>query len=99
MTEWLWHVDEAEEREKDVSALRLPMGEVIKQTLYCEQDNWFLWLPVALGAGCAAYFTLLVEPGWVMVLSFLLLSIAFVILVRKHTLAFIFSIITLCIAR
>ncbi|MEN3375891.1 MAG: competence protein ComEC, partial [Hyphomicrobiales bacterium] len=31
-----------------------------------QADRWTLWTPVALGAGCAAYFGLLREPqAWV----------------------------------
>lgn len=31
-------------------------------TLLAERDRWFLWLPVLLGSGVAAYFLLPVEP-------------------------------------
>ena len=40
-------------------------AEVADQT-----DRWRLWAPVFFGAGCAAYFTLKVEPaGWPLIVA------------------------------
>jgi competence protein ComEC len=32
--------------------------------LRAQAARWFLWAPVAFGGGCAAYFALRAEPGW-----------------------------------
>jgi competence protein ComEC len=44
--------------------------------LLAERERWFLWLPVALGAGIAAYFALPVEPPvWLGATGLLLASV------------------------
>ncbi len=55
---------------------------VLWRDLAAQRDRWPLWLPVALGAGCAGYFALPVEPplwlGW-MALGFALAAAAIAI--------------------
>lgn len=97
MTEWMWQTEEEEERDKATATKRTSISEALKNTLYQEQANWFLWLPVGLALGCAAYFSLLIEPSWVLVSCLLIISIIYSYLVRKHTLALAFSIFTLSI--
>ena len=43
-------------------ARRSPIGALVRN-LEAEQEQWFLWLPVMLGAGIALYFLLPVEPS------------------------------------
>ncbi len=98
MTDWLWQADEGERRGKQQTSSQYSLGRAIKQTLYCEQANWFLWLPVGLALGCAAYFALSVEPSWFLATSIFFITVLSTILVKKHTLALILSIFTLSIA-
>jgi len=97
MSEWIWAANSARERERQKNPARALIGETIKRILYQEQANWFLWLPVAIALGCAAYFALLTEPSWTLVFWFALLAVTFSIIVRKHRLALVFSYFTLAI--
>jgi competence protein ComEC len=97
MTDWIWQSEESGQSDSQVSSSSSTVSEAIKKTLYREQENWFLWLPVGLALGCAAYFALVVEPSWGLVVFLMLNSIGLLILSRKHTLAFVFSIFTLSI--
>lgn len=36
----------------------------VSSNFLAERERWFLWTPVALGAGIALYFALTVEPPW-----------------------------------
>ncbi len=48
----------------DAVGLRaLPFLGAIARNIEAEQEQWFLWLPVAFGAGIALYFLLPAEPG------------------------------------
>ena len=38
-----------------------PLGALARR-LEAEQERWFCWLPVCIGAGIAAYFALPIEP-------------------------------------
>lgn len=98
MSEWIWPTETSEEGNKQTSSSAAGLGETLKNTLYLEQSNWFLWMPIALALGCAGYFSLLVEPSWALVILLVSLASIFSILVRKHTLALVFSILTLSAA-
>ncbi len=91
MTEWIWATETRGQGQNEKMSVRVSFGENLKQILYREQANWFLWLPVALALGSGSYFALLVEPSWGFVLTLLIASAGFVFLSRKHTLALIFS--------
>jgi competence protein ComEC len=41
-------------------SLPVRLAEAVQQ----QRDNWFLWAPVCLTAGIAAYFALPIEPHW-----------------------------------
>jgi len=97
MTDWIWQSEGAGQRKRYISNSPATMGAAIKQTLYREQENWFLWLPVGLALGSAAYFALVVEPSWWLVIFLIVTVTGLTILVQKHTLAFVFSIFTLSI--
>jgi len=71
MTDWLWQPDGVEARETKETTPQITFGRTIKQTLYREQANWFLWLPVGMALGCAAYFSLSVEPSSLLAVSVL----------------------------
>ncbi len=60
--------------------------EAIGQTIFRERDRWYLWLPVAIGAGVASYFALPVEPSWMAAASPLLVSFVamFVVWLRPN---------------
>lgn len=45
-----------------------PRSSGLARTLDAERERWFLWLPVAVGAGVAAYFALPFEPWWALAL-------------------------------
>jgi len=98
MTEWIWQVDPADEREKLAASSRITLAKALKQIFYREQENWFLWLPVGLAFGTAAYFSLMIEPSWLLAVTLLVAAVVLVILVRKHTIALVFSIFTLAVA-
>lgn len=59
--------------------LALAMSEEAKAQL----DRWFLWSPVALGAGCGSYFALRIEPALWAGLAALLAAGALSMLVRR----------------
>jgi competence protein ComEC len=42
---------------------RRPAFAALARQLEAEQERWFLWLPVAFGAGIALYFALPSEPA------------------------------------
>lgn len=52
------------------------LGSFLRTALAAEQDRWFLWTPVLLAAGVAAYFALPREP-WLTALAGLSLLLAF----------------------
>ncbi len=98
MTEWIWAAEASRQRGAQELPLRASIGERLKQTFYLEQANWFLWLPVALALGSGGYFFVLDEPSWGFVLTIFFTAIACAFLVRKHTLALIFSIFFLAVS-
>jgi len=98
MTEWIWATGTSQQRQTDNKPLRVSFGESLKQTLYQEQANWFLWLPVALALGSGSYFALVVEPSWGFVTAFMLSTIGLIFVVRKHTLALVFSVFILSVS-
>ncbi|MCZ6846192.1 MAG: ComEC/Rec2 family competence protein [Alphaproteobacteria bacterium] len=53
-------------------------------TLTAERDRWILWLPVAMGIGIAAYFTLASEPPAVAGPAFIVGAITVVALSFRH---------------
>ncbi len=97
MTDWIWQSEEAGLGDRQLTSSSVTMSQAMKKTLYHEQANWFLWLPVGLALGSAAYFALVVEPSWGLVIFLMLNAIVLSILARKHTLALVFSIFTLSI--
>jgi competence protein ComEC len=46
-----------------ITGLVAALAEAVEQ----QRDRWFLWVPVCLAAGIAAYFALPVEPHWTVV--------------------------------
>ncbi len=60
---------------------------VLTDTLEAEHDRWFLWLPVAFGAGIAAYFALPREPSLVTALLPAAALLALRVGLARHTLA------------
>ncbi|MGD9868270.1 MAG: ComEC/Rec2 family competence protein [Hyphomicrobiales bacterium] len=50
-----------------------------------ETDRWFLWIPVALGAGIAVYFTLPQEPPVLLAPAGLCAALVLAILLRHRT--------------
>jgi competence protein ComEC len=59
--------------------------------LEAERESWFLWVPVCLGLGVAAYFWLPVEPSVLVALSPMPGVIVLKILLRRTTLGFVFA--------
>lgn len=45
------------------SAILRLLGALSRDALLAERDRWPLWLPVAMGAGIALYFSLRIEPS------------------------------------
>ncbi len=97
MTDWIWQSEAAGLGDRQLTSSSATVSQAIKKTLYREQENWFLWLPVGLGLGCAVYFALVVEPSWGLVVFLVFNAVGLTILSRKHTLAFVFSIFILSI--
>jgi hypothetical protein len=70
------------ERRKPLPA-RLAMG--LRSILEAERSRWFLWAPVILACGIAAYFSLPVEPPvWAVAILGLIAAFGLVILARGH---------------
>lgn len=53
-------------------------------TLEAEADRWFLWVPVALGAGIGLYVGLAGEPPVTLVAGAVLAGLGLVAMVRRH---------------
>ncbi len=98
MTEWIWEADPEQDQDSGTGTLRRTASQIIKDTLYREQPRWFLWFPVGVGLGCAAYFSLRTEPSWVAIFGILIVSATFCFISRKQLLALIFSVFLLAIA-
>jgi competence protein ComEC len=62
---------------------------VLRRELAAERDRWFLWLPVAFGAGVAVYFGLPVEPPAWIGLAVLGLAMVLGLLGRRYSAAVI----------
>lgn len=45
--------------------------DAVRVEAEAQTARWFLWSPVALGCGCAVYFSLRTEPGWAPLLGVL----------------------------
>lgn len=56
------------------------------ESLEQERSRWFVWLPVALGAGIAAYFALSVEPRPVFALAAIAAAFGLVTAIPRHSL-------------
>jgi competence protein ComEC len=48
-----------------------------------EQERWFLWFPVLLGAGVALYFALPAEPHWVVAIAPVVAALAVALVWRE----------------
>lgn len=56
---------------------------VSRETLYSEQENFFVWAPVCLGSGIATYFWLPHEPSFLLLSSFVALSVTLIFWWRR----------------
>ena len=63
--------------------------EALLTALEAEQDRWFLWLPVFLGAGIVGYFQLRLEPQLLLALAPLPVAVVLSVLWRQGSLAVI----------
>ena len=61
----------------------LPSLAALKAEAAAQADRWGLWSPVALGAGCAIYIGLPIEPPWWAVLTLAGVALAAWLLVRR----------------
>ncbi len=59
------------------------------EALEAEQDRWFLWVPVFLGAGIVGYFQLPTEPQLLLALAPLPIALVLSMLWRRGSLAVI----------
>jgi hypothetical protein len=60
-------------------------GDGLGSILEAERSRWFLWAPVILACGIAAYFSLPIEPPvWTVAILGLIAAFGLVILVRGH---------------
>jgi len=66
-----------------------PLAALARQ-LEAEQERWFLWLPVAFGAGIALYFMLPAEP-WMLAATLPVVAALALRLVARGTLALLMS--------
>lgn len=96
--DWIWDEEDARARETEEPVARRTLSSTLKTILYNEQQNWFLWTPVAFAIGCATYFSLLEEPSWPAVLIFLVGAALACSMIQKHSLASISSIFVLLVA-
>jgi competence protein ComEC len=72
-----------------VAAGRPPLAswlDALTRQLEAEQERWFLWLPVAFGAGIALYFALPLEP-WTLAATLPVIAALALRLVARGTLA------------
>jgi competence protein ComEC len=69
---------------------RLALLDALARQLEAEQERWFLWLPVAFGAGIAFYFLLPVEP-WLLAATLPAVAALALRLVARGTLATLMS--------
>ena len=73
-------VIEAERRAPDFAArIEAARAEVAAQT-----ERWFLWAPVAAGAGAALYLGLAAEPALALSLGFALVAILFAVMMAAR---------------
>ncbi len=73
-------------------------GERLSSMAGAQKERLFLFTPVCVGAGVCAYFSLRVEPSWVMALMPVLLLLPLVVMLgprRLNSLVFYFSFIVL----
>ncbi|MBW3617489.1 MAG: competence protein ComEC family protein [Proteobacteria bacterium] len=61
----------------------------VRAEVAAQVQRWFLWAPVALGGGCAAYFALRSEPGWGSALLPVLASLGGVLLAQRSNRAWL----------
>jgi competence protein ComEC len=54
----------------------------VRRSIALQADRWFLWSPVAFGAGCAVYLGAAREPGWLVGVSVALVLVASAIVAR-----------------
>ncbi len=79
----------SEHADRPVSVLsRLTPGALL-EALEAEQDRWFLWGPVFLGAGIVAYFQLPSEPQLLLALAPFPIAVVISLLWRRGSLAVI----------
>ncbi len=69
---------------------RLSLLDALARQLEAEQERWFLWLPVAFGAGIALYFMLPAEP-WMLAATLPVVAALALRLVARGTLASLMS--------
>lgn len=79
---------EAAGRPLSTRPIRLPSWRALLRRARTEAaaqaDRWFLWAPVAFGAGCAAYFALPLEPALWLALPLAVIAVASALLVRRR---------------
>lgn len=65
--------------------------QYLTRTLELEWARWFLWLPVAFGAGILVYFALPFEPEPVWVMAGVVAGVGLVLLSRRFLIGFLLS--------
>ncbi|KAB2848414.1 MAG: ComEC/Rec2 family competence protein, partial [Hyphomicrobiaceae bacterium] len=81
-----------------IRLLSLPSAAAIRKSVEAEQDRWFLWLPVLVGAGIALYFALPIEPHWTAAAAVLLAAAGMVLVAGRDSLARLTSLAMLALA-
>ena len=51
------------------------LREALVEAFVSQRAEWFLWIPVFMGAGIIAYFTLPFEPGWILIAPLILCAL------------------------
>jgi competence protein ComEC len=58
-----------------VAPVAIRLADRLRAEIEAEQEQWFLWLPIALGLGISAYFSLPREPAPYALLALLVVSL------------------------
>ena len=99
MTDLFWQEEQNRHNEEgDSASAPRTLSNILKSTLYEEQQSWFLWLPVAIAFGIALYFSLPLEPTWTTVFIVVAIPAFSLVIGRKYTLASLFSTFVLVMA-